>query len=369
MGNDTANLIPALPGFGGAIISPVNSSPADVRGHIDKWQHSTFSFVLDPQLYYPKSERGELRQWSYFPAELDTADLTSEDWWNAVGRRVLDVATDLGVTTVCSPAACANQYLNGYYKVMTGVANAMVAENRGPAIWQTVLVRLSELTTKDRPREIASIVSSTKATGLYVVFLSDVPPRQEYTETEELKGAMLLIREIANAKLPVTVGFSGSEVILWRAAGAVNCATGKFFNLRRFTPGRFEDPTEGGKQVAYWFEESLLASLRESDLIRVQQRNLLSPASLANPHAQAILERLATAPGTAWVGLGWRQYMHWFADILRRMSEEGLDADALIASAETNWEALQDAKVFMEESRNDGRWLRPWRRALAEYRA
>jgi hypothetical protein len=48
-------------------------------------------------------------------------------------------------------------------------------------------------------------------------------------------------------------------MILWKAAGATNCATGKFFNLRRFTISRFEEPdSSGGGQLGYWFEKALL---------------------------------------------------------------------------------------------------------------
>jgi hypothetical protein len=365
MGNDTENLIDDVEGYSGAIASPVNDSPETVRGQVDRLQRADFPIALDPQLYFPRSERGQLRQWPYFPAEIDTADLSSEGWWSAVAVNVLKVAKDLGVQIVCSPAAVPIQYSNEYYRLMTTVAAALASAG-DRRVLQTVLVRLPDMAVKDRAREIASIVSDTKAAGLYVVILSDLVPRLEYQATEEIKGAMLLVREISRARLPVTIGFCGSEVVLWKEAGTADCATGKFFNLRRFTPGRFEDPNKGGGQVAYWFEEALMASVRESDLVRLRNIGLLSAASLSNPHSQAILNRLDSEPGKAWVGLGWRQYMHWFADVERRI-REGLNVDTLLANAELNWQALQDSKVLMEEPRNDGRWLRPWRRAIAEY--
>jgi hypothetical protein len=124
---------------------------------------------------------------------------------------------------------------------------------------------------------------------------------------------MRLIRALESSRLPVLVACSSSDVVLWKAAGATSCATGKFANLRRFTVGRFSDQDEGGRQVAYWFEEPLLAFIRASDLARVQPHGMGQAGS--NPAAQQILAQIAAEPEKAWVALGWRQYMHWFADV------------------------------------------------------
>ena len=59
--------------------------------------------------------------------------------------------------------------------------------------------------------------------------------------------------------------------------------------------------------------------------------------------------------------------MHWFADVERRISEGSSDVRTMLRDAENNWRQLEDADVLMEEQRNDGAWLRSWRRALAEY--
>jgi hypothetical protein len=179
---------------------------------------------------------------------------------------------------------------------------------------------------------------------------------------------MRLIASLEGAGLMVIVGFTSSDMVLWKAAGASSCATGKFFNLRRFTSSRFEEPSQGGGQLPYWFEESLLAFLRESDVLRLQRANRLGRTSLSNPIGSRILEGLNTPPQTAWLGLGWRQYMYAFADLEERISTGATDVANLLASAETAWLELDDASILMEEPRNNGSWLRPWRRALLEYR-
>ena len=250
---------------------------------------------------------------------------------------------------------------------MRGLADRLVdvSADQGLRVLETVIAPLNDLAAPNRALEIASIVSSAKAAGIYLVFLSDVKPRAELHDVDQLKGAMRLIHLLEASDLHVLVGCCSSDVLLWKAAGATSCATGKFANLRRFTPGRFNEQEEGGRQVAYWFEEALLAFLRASDIPRVQARGLATATT--NPFGAAILSQLATDPAKAWVGVGWRQYMHWFAEVEQRLAAGSATARALVRAAEQNWQTLEDNDDFMEERTNDGSWLRPWLRAVVEF--
>jgi hypothetical protein len=115
----------------------------------------------------------------------------------------------------------------------------------------------------------------------------------------------------------------------------------------------------------YWFEESLLAFLRQSDLLRVQQRELLSSVSIANPIASKVFDAIpAKRP---WLGLSWRQYMWWFAEVEKRLDLTPSLARDLIQQADENRGTLEKSpKLFMEERSNDGSWLRQWLRVLEE---
>jgi len=233
---------------------------------------------------------------------------------------------------------------------------------------QTAIVNLQDLSTRGRALEIASILSQTDAEGVYMVLWSTTVPRRELRAVEDLKGAMRLVSALESSGVRVLVGFCSSDVVLWKAAGASDCASGKYFNLRRFTPSRWEeDQATGGGQVAYWFEESLLAFLRQSDVVRVSRRNLLSSSSLENPFGQQILRQLETAPDEAWLRLSWRQFLFWFAEIERRIGQNGENPDALLVNAENNW--LREPRLLLEEPLNNGDWVRPWRIALQEFSA
>lgn len=369
MGNDTQNLIGDVPGYAGAIVSPVNSDSADVAKHVVKYQSETFRFIFDPQLYCPKSSRGQLRTWNYFPKELDTADLSSDSWWDGVSDELLKCVTGLNITSMCSPAVVPSTYTDDYYALVTRTASrlAAVAHESKVRVLQTVLVPLAELSDDRQAMQVASIVSATKAVGLYLVFVSEVEPRREYADADALRGAMRLINTLRNSGVEVHVGFTGPEMVLWKAAGATSCATGKFFNLRRFTRGRFEEEQSGGGLVAYWFEERLMASLRESDLARLRPLGFLDQTIATNQYGKAIVDLLQQKPGTPWVGLAWRQYMSWFSDVEARITSGSANVRDMLKLAEENWLQLEEKDLLMEEPRNDGKFLRAWRRALAEH--
>jgi hypothetical protein len=369
MGHDSKNLLGEVSGFGGAIISPVNEAEPDVRAMVETHGSSKFEFVFDPQLYFPRRvDRGQLSTWTYFPSDFDTADMTSEAWWSGVVANVAAAAGRVGAKVVCSPALiAASTFTNEYYEAMRGHADRLVESSlpQGLRVLETVIVRLDDLAAPNRALEISSVASNTKASGIYLVLLTDVRPRDELRDVEQLKGAMRLIHQLESSGLPVLVGCASSDVLLWKAAGATSCATGKFANLRRFTPGRFNEQEDGGRQVAYWFEEALLAFLRASDIPRVQEHGIATTTT--NPFGDAILKQLSVDPAKAWVALGWRQYMYWFADVERRLAAGETSARALIRAAERNWQMLEENDVFMEERTNDGAWLRSWLRAVVEF--
>jgi hypothetical protein len=60
--------------------------------------------------------------------------------------------------------------------------------------------------------------------------------------------------------------------------------------------------------------------------------------------------------------------MHWFGDAEARIQAGTLDIESHLIKAEQQWVALDEAKVLMEEVRNNGAWVRAWRRALVEYK-
>src|SRR5205823_2566065 len=92
MGFQSNNLIdlPTMAAYAGAIFSPINVAEADMVGQIEavRARRKDFEIIFDPQLYVPATERGKLKDWKYFPRDLDTADLSSTTWWSGVVKKV-----------------------------------------------------------------------------------------------------------------------------------------------------------------------------------------------------------------------------------------------------------------------------------------
>jgi hypothetical protein len=370
MGHDSQNLLSEddLKCYRGAVLSPVNYTEEKVISQIKRHASDQFEMIFDPQLYYPHSDRGELPDWSYFPADVDTADQSSITWWKNLTRDVVECVKRLQPHTVCSPIIVPRIYSDEYYDLNREVASNLKEQLSKESIdvLHNVLVRPGDLANKERAAEIASIVSRGTPDRVLLVLISDVEPRREFHDPEELKGAMCLIRYLENSEIRVLVGFTSSDILLWKIAGATDCATGKFFNVRRFTPSRWDVHAEGGGQLPYWFEESLLAYLRESDLVRVREAGLLSEASASNPYGEEILQQINSEPEKAWLGLSWRQYMYWFGDFEERFVRGMIDTNEFLKNAESVWSELDDRNILMEERQNDGSWLRAWRRAVIE---
>ena len=370
MGHDSRNLLAEthLALFKGAILSPVNSPEPEVADIVENPPADNFEFILDPQLYFPNADRGALPQWKYFPSDVDTADQMSLDWWTSVTSNIASCTARLKPHGVCSPAIVPRAFSLDYYALCLRVTQLLEDALAGQEIevLHTLLVRLADLAAAATAPELASLMTASATRRAYLVILTDTHPRRELSDVEALKGVVRLIRFLEQSSIRVLVGFASSDVALWKAAGATSVATGKFFNLRRFTPSRWEPPPEGGGQVPYWFEESVMAFLRESDLARLRRGGYLSPASLSNPYSADILAAIDASPPQPWLGLSWRQYMYWFADFEARIHSGRLGPSEDLSRADTTWKDLDINSILMEERSNDGTWVRAWRRVLAE---
>lgn len=379
MGHDSENLVgvPGLEGFAGLVLSPVNRSEGELSRHVAAFRKKgNFDVVFDPQLYCPKSERGELPNHSYFPQDLDSADMSSSKWWQSLIKKLVAEAASLKVDAVCSPVILPNKYTQDYYassvELFSSLAEALGNDAIRPV--QTVCVSLKDLAEPNDALRIASIVSSRKPPLCYIVVEAETPPRQEFENAQNLFSLMVLVSSLEKSGCPTLVSHCSSEMLLMKAAGASHCASGKFFNLRRFTRSRFDEQQDsGGGQLPYWFEQALLAFLRVADIARLRRSefgDFLGVGPSGNVFANQILDQFANEPQKSWLALSWRQYLAWFCLAERQLS--AADAASVVSGwlkeAEQRWEQLDAKDVLLEERRNDGRWIRPWRQALGDFR-
>lgn len=374
MGHDSWNLIDEKPlnGFAGIILSPVNDTPDEVIQKISliKSPPKKFEIILDPQFYEPRTARGHLSDWSHFSEDVDTVDLGDLKWWDGRATALVSVAKAIGAHAICSPAFCPknNAYDDSYFSWVVECANRanIHAADAKLDVLLTAIVGLSELAKKGRPQAIASRLTATDISRVYLVFADDLPPRTQRTNVEALGGAVLLIRLLEEAGSQVLVAFSGLDMLLWKAAGATNVASGKFFNLRRFVPGRFQkDAQEGGRVVPYWTDGPLVTWLREDDVRMLDRRGIISrKASVTNPYSQRILDILDAGEGKPWVGEGWRQYLYWLQETESNVSGDIARILSLLKAADSAWGAIATAEIYLYDRQNTGEWIRPWLNAI-----
>ncbi len=375
MGHDTENLVgePDLEEFRGIILSPVNREPNKLREYVpDFRRRGKYDIILDPQLYFPRGQRENLMQQPYFPDAFDTSDFSSAEGWADVVEKLAKFAVEVGVDGVASPVSMPRRWTDEFYDVCveTSYILSRVLGDDARAL-TTCLVSLSDLDDKNRASQIASILTRHETQGYYIVVNTEIEPRLELTDADGLTTLMILI-SLLKQYAPVTVAFSSSDMILFKAAGATNCCTSKFFNLRRFTMSRFDEPpTGGGGQLPYWFEHNLLAFIREADMRRLQRdgfSHIIGGLHSNSRSGRIVLDFLKESPGEAWLGKSWRQYLSWFGKTEQEISDEGITAvREWLRTAERNWQELDDEEVLMDEPRNDGGWIRRWRQALRDF--
>lgn len=378
MGNDTENLVgeAGLDKFQGIVLSPVNRKSAELKGDVLRYHvEDRYDVVLDPQLYFPRTERHSLLDQPYFPHDIDTSDY-SESWWSERVVALTDFAKQLGVDAVASPVIQPKIWQDDYFAQCAETSLKLSSElsDTNMRVLTTVMININQMAEQDAALKVASIISEAEPSGYYLVIFTEVEPRRELSTNTELTGIMTLIKELENTNRPVLVSHCSSDMLLFKAAGASHCATGKFFNLRRYTKSRYDEPSStGGGQLPYWFEHNLLAFLRQEDVLLLQRRgynNLIGGLSSTNFWSQAVLDKYGSSDTEKLLKYSWLQYLCWFGETEFTMSQG--DAKALtsewLRTAENNWLMLEDNNILMTEPRNDGKaWLRPWRQALSEF--
>jgi len=378
MGNDSNNLVlgpSKISGFSGLILSPVNESQQDLTVGIKKLrENNSFDIIFDPQLYCPQFERGQLGSHAYFPEDLDTADYSSDGWWNKIINKLVEEVTLLEVDAVCSPAPLPKKYTADYYSKIVEIYSKMSGALNGSSIRpvMTVCAALKDLAQVEDALQIASIITTCSPNSVYLVIESEVEPRREISDPN-MVNLMALVSLLEKSGCQTIVSHCSSDMILMKFAGASHCASGKFFNLRRFTRSRFDElQDEGGRQIAYWFENNLMGFLRRADLARIGQAGhaeFIGGENSSNKFSEEIINQFRSEPKKPWLALSWRQYLNWFAATENQLSET--NAQTIVKSwlkdAEIRWKQISDEEILLDEERNNGSWIRPWRQFLGDF--
>lgn len=373
LGHESWSLLeePDIDAFAGLVLSPVNDGPAYVEDRLGRLgdQRAQLEVILDPQMYNPSADKGCLNEWPYYSAEFETADHSDAGWWTQRGREIVDQGSRLGVNAICSPALFPRVFSDDYYSLMVEVGDATraYAASNGVDTLLTAIVSLRDLSNPARAFELASLLSRSDCDRLYLTFLNDdVAQREPLRDNSGMPTAVHLVR-LLSSQMRVHVAFVAHDLVLWKYAGASDVSSGKWQNVRRFSPGRWRDEDPGGRQVPYWNESTLLTLMREPDAARLDREGWFAGRSFAdNPAEERILEILRSGVATPWLKLSWLQYLRWVRNVEAAWDRNPAAAEAALESADAMWGDVQAKRILFQERFNTGDHVRAWLSALRE---
>jgi hypothetical protein len=373
LGHESWSLLeePDIGAFAGLVLSPVNDGPAYVEDRLGRLgdQRAQLEVILDPQMYNPSADKGCLNEWPYYSAEFETADHSDAGWWTQRGREIVDQGLRLGVNAICSPALFPRVFSDDYYGLMVEVGDATraYATSNGVDTLLTAIVSLRDLANPARAFELASLLSRSDCDRLYLTFLNDdVPQREPLRDNAGMPTAVHLVR-LLSSQMRVHVAFAAHDIVLWKYAGATDVSSGKWQNVRRFSPGRWREEDPGGRQVPYWNESTLLTLMREPDAARLEREGWFAGRSFAdNPAEGRILEILRSGVATPWLKLSWLQYLRWVRNVEAAWHGNPAAAEAALESADVMWGEVQRRRILFQERFNTGDHVRAWLSALRE---
>jgi hypothetical protein len=365
LGHESWSLLeePDVGKFAGLVLSPVNDAPGYVADRLGRLgdKRSQFEVILDPQMYNPSADKGCLNEWSYYSAEFETADHSDAAWWTQRGREIVDQASRLGVNAICSPALFPRVLSDEYYSLMVEVGDSTreYSASNGVDTLLTAIVSLRDLANPVRAFELASLFSRSECDRLYLTFLNDDGAQREpLRDSAGIPTAVHLVR-LLSSQMRVHVAFAAHDLVLWKYAGATDISSGKWQNVRRFSPGRWREEEPGGRQVPYWNESKLLTLLREPDAARLDREGWYAGSSFEdNPAEGRILEILRSGRATPWLKLSWLQYLRWVCNVESAWNGNPAAAEAALEDADARWGEVQVKRILFQERLNTGDHVR-----------
>lgn len=374
-GHTSWNLIeePDIGAYNGIVLSPVNDGPAEVAKGLRRLgdMRSSIEVILDPQLYNPAVDKGLMDQWAYFTSDFATANHADSAWWIQRGIAVVDQAAQLGVDAVCSPAMFPKFFTDDYYGLVVDIADATQqhAATQGLETLLTAIVSLRDLANPARAFAIASILSRSRCDRVYLTFLNEDVQQQKdpLHEPSGLPTAVHLVR-LLSSNMRVHVAFAAHDMVMWKYAGAADISTGKFLNLRRFSPGRWHEAQGRGQQTAYWTEGSLLTLLRPADVALLRRNGWYEGRGLSdNPASRRIMELILNGSDKLWVKESWLQHLRCVSNAEAQWHGSPDVVEAFLVESDRLWGDIIDTRgLLFQDRQNNGNHVRQWLNAVRE---
>ena len=233
----------------GIIFSPVNDRADKILGISDEIKKVSF---FDPQLYLPKSIKGKLSSFEYFPSNFSksftTGDFDKEK--REIAKRCLDFQLKNQFKYLVIPSRYYEVLPSNFYEQcedhliepFLGYYQDTKAQNE---ILLTFIVKQELLMNDERRNELLNWLTGIHdIDGVYLIFENNFLSKQ-IKDSAYLYNALILIHSLKINELKVHVGYTNIEGLLYSIADPNSVAMGSYENLRQFDIKRFEDKEKG----------------------------------------------------------------------------------------------------------------------------
>lgn len=284
----------------GLIISPVHQTRQSVEELSTDLKSSSF---FDPQYYLPNSQKAKLATYDFFPEVIsggfDTIDFSLQALESA--KRCVDFQVKNGFLRVIIPARHFSEMVPDYIEqqeayTVSPFLQAISASQYKGEIFLTLPVTKSMVMHDWYRSQLLNWVTSHPAiSGIYLL-VEDKRNTKQIREVNFLKSYMLMVKELIDAGLSVTIGHANTEGILFSLIDGCEITFGAYENTRMFSIDKFvasEEDRRGPNARIY--VPGLFNWLRfsQAQQIRGSAPDIWAKVYTPTTYAEAVLEAAA----------------------------------------------------------------------------
>lgn len=358
----------------GLIISPLNCKAERVEALPVGIRRCS---IFDPQFYLPKSQKGKLATYPFFPATrcegLATSDL--EKIMEHCAEECVRFQVDSDFEYVVIPTRYLDALPSNYLQqldeqIVNPFLEAVRAVGSDKPVLLTVIAKAIQVTDSDQRDALLNwITGKDDIDGVYLI-LENARLTKQIKDADFLAGALKIIHALKLNDLRVVVGYNSTEGILYSIAGPDAVAMGCFENLRAFSSRRFDttrihsrspQPRLYSPKLLQWIEYAYIEALRERY------------SGWESLFGESPYTSLMFRPDFAWNSRRPELYRHYFfvfSDQVRTLadplSERQRQVEAMVDEALGFFDTIQQAGIYPDED-SDGSHLPPWIGAMENY--
>jgi hypothetical protein len=233
----------------GIIFSPVNDRADKILSISDEIKKVSF---FDPQLYLPKSLKGKLSSFDYFPSNISknfqTSDFDKEK--REIAKRYIDFQLTNQFKYLVIPSRFHEVLPSNFYEqfedhLIEPFLTYYQETRPQNEILLTIIVKQEQLMNEEHRDELLNWLTGIHdIDGVYLIFENNFLSKQ-IKDTAYLYNALIFIHSLRINELKVQVGYTNVEGLLYSIADPNSISIGSYENLRQFNIKRFDDKSLG----------------------------------------------------------------------------------------------------------------------------